>query len=142
MDSRDKKGSVVEPPMGASLPHARINLIVIKQLLCLVHDGCSWLIEPILITDMLIHRITLLPHSGLNSTKAFGRKMSERDLTEKMKDMFKLVKKVHKYSISSITDPAMKVDTQILVGKVMRKCHRDEVLTPVLSLAAQCVEGL
>ena len=37
--------------------HTPINLIVIKQLMCLVHDGCLWLEEPIHITNMLIHRI-------------------------------------------------------------------------------------
>ncbi len=38
--------------------HTPINLIVIKQLLCLVHDGCLWLEDSIPITNMLIDRIT------------------------------------------------------------------------------------
>lgn len=48
------------------VPHynrAPITLLVIKQLLCLVHDGCLWLEDPIPITDMLIHRITWLPYT-------------------------------------------------------------------------------
>lgn len=85
---------------------------------------------------MLIHRIILLPHSGLNLANAFGGKRGERDLTEKMKDKFKLVTKVCGYSISSITDPMVKVATQILVGIVMRKYHVDEVLALVVSLVA------
>jgi len=72
-------------------PHAPINLIFIKQLLCLVHGGCLWLGELIPITNMLIHRITLLPHSRLIPTKAFGGKMGECYLDEKMKDKFKLL---------------------------------------------------
>ena len=30
-------------------------VLVIKKLLCLVHDGCLWLEDPIPITDRLIH---------------------------------------------------------------------------------------
>ena len=91
--------------------HVPINLIVIKQLLCLVHDACLWMNEPIPITNMLIHRITLLPHPRLNLAKVFGRKTSEHDLTEKMKDKYKLVKNPCRYSITSIIDPAVKVST-------------------------------
>jgi len=36
----------------------------------------------------------------------------------------------------------MKVDTQNLVGKVMKKCHADEVPTLVVSLATKCMEGV
>ena len=60
---------------------------------------------------MLIHQITLLPHSGLNPAKEFGGKTSERDLAKKMKEKFKLVKKPHEYSITSITDPVVKIST-------------------------------
>lgn len=49
-----------------------IILLVIKQLLCLVHDGCLWLEELIPITDMLIHRITRLPCTGENLAMMFG----------------------------------------------------------------------
>lgn len=85
---------------------------------------------------MLIHQITLLPHLGLNSAKEFGGKTSKRDLTEKMKNKFKLVKKPRGYSITSITDPVVKVSTQILASKVTRKCCVDKVSAPVVSLAA------
>lgn len=43
------------------VPHynrAPITMVVIKKLMCLVHDGCPWLKELIPITDLLIHRIT------------------------------------------------------------------------------------
>ena len=51
------------------VPHyhrSNINIICIKKLLTLVHDGCLWLGAPIPITDILIHRIMLLQHEGLN----------------------------------------------------------------------------
>jgi len=59
-----------------------------------------------------------------------------------MKDKFKLVKKSHRYSICSISDLAIKVATHILAGKVMRKCHADEVPIHVIALATQCIEGV
>jgi len=40
--------------------HVPITIFVIKQLLCLVHDGYLWLEEPIPITADLIHRISRL----------------------------------------------------------------------------------
>lgn len=67
--------------------------------------------EPIPITDMLIHRITILPHLGLNLARAFGGKVGERDFVERMKDKFKLVKKPREYSISTIADPVVRIAT-------------------------------
>lgn len=112
-----------------------IIVLVIKKLLCLVHDGCLWLEELIPITDRLIHRITQLPYTGENPAMMFGRKFCKHDLAEAMKEKFKLVKNSRGYSISSIYDPTVKVATQILVAKVMRKCHIDEVSTPIVARA-------
>ena len=67
---------------------------------------------------------------------AFGRKIGETNLTEAMKDKFKLYKKPRGYAITSIFDLAVKVVMQILVGNVMRRCHVDEVSAPVIALAA------
>lgn len=71
-----------------------INTTCIRQLLTLVHDGCLWLGGPIPITNMLIHRITHLPHDGLNPAKEFGRKTWEKELAEWIKKDYELVKKV------------------------------------------------
>ena len=86
-------------------------MIVIKQLLCLVHDGCLWLEEPIPITNMLIHRIMRLPYTREYLAMAFGGKAGEHVLAEAMKEKFKLVKKSCGYVISSICNPAIKVVT-------------------------------
>lgn len=73
---------------------------------------------------------------ALNATKKFGGKTSQCDLTKKMKEKFKLVKNLHWYSIKSITNPMVKITTQILTRKVMRTCCAHEVPTPVISLFA------
>jgi len=53
-----------------------------------------------------------------------------------------LEKKKWGYAISSINNTIVKVSTQILVGKVMRKCRMDEVPALVIALEAQCTEGV
>ena len=101
-----------------------------------------WLEEPIPITDRLIHRITWLPYTGENLAMMFGEKGGKQALVEAMKEKFKLVKKPRGYDISSICVPVFKVATHILVRKVMRKRHADEVAAPVVELAAQCADGV
>lgn len=119
-----------------------VRVLVIKKLLCLVHDGFLWLEQPIPITNRFIHRIMRLPYTREHMAMIFGEKGGEQALMESMKEKFKLVKKLPRSAISSIYDPAVKVATQILVDKVMRKCHADDVPTPVVTLAAQCAEGV
>lgn len=70
-----------------------INIMFVRQLLTLVHDGCLWLSEPIPITDMLIHRITKLPYKGANLANKFKGKSKEKELVDKMKNKFGLIKK-------------------------------------------------
>lgn len=63
-------------------------------------------------------------------------------LTKAMKKKFILEKKKQGYAISNTNNPAVKVVTQILAGKVMQKCCADEVPVPVIALVAQCAEGV
>ena len=64
--------------------------------------GCLWIGEPIPIADMLIHRIPKLPYNGAHLTKEFGGKTREKELADKMKAEYGLVKKSRSYSIRSI----------------------------------------
>lgn len=106
------------------------------QLLALVHDGHLWLREPILIDDMLICRITTLPHQGANPNDAFVGKFEEKKLAYEMKNDYDIVKKSWGYDISSINDEAVCFYASILARKIMKKCQVDEVLTPVVSLVS------
>lgn len=70
------------------------------------------------------HRYVDSPHKTptihrCKSSDDLGGKGGELALAKSMKEKFKLVKKSCGYVISSICDPAMKVATQILAGKVM-----------------------
>jgi len=55
--------------------HKTINIVCVHQLLMLVHDGCFWLGVPILITNKLIHRITLFPYQRVDPVDVFVRKL-------------------------------------------------------------------
>jgi len=107
-----------------------------------VHDGYLLLEEPIPITDMLNHRIVRLPYTGENMAMTFCGMDGEHALVEAMKEKFKLVKEPRGYAIMSIFDPIVKVETQILVEKVMQKCRADEVSALVIALAALYAEGV
>lgn len=63
-------------------------------------------------------------------------------LVEVMKNKFKLEKKEHRYAISNINKPVVKVVTQILEGKVKWKCRVDEVPAPMVALEVQCAKGV
>lgn len=126
------------------IPHFHrsiINIVCVRQLLSLVHDGCLWLGKPISITDMLIHQITNFP-KGTNHAKEFWGNVKEKDLTDKMKIEIGLIKKLRRYSIHSIQDQATHFCTQILDEKIMRKCHMEEALIPVILLVAQFANGV
>jgi len=87
------------------VPHfhiSNINMVCVRQLLTLVHDGCLWPGDPILITNMLIHQITNLHYKGADPTKEFGGKSGEKYLANKMKAEYGLIKKSHRYYIHSI----------------------------------------
>lgn len=121
--------------------HTPITIFVIKQLLFLVHDGYLWLEEPIPITTKLIHRISHLPCKGKDPA-TITRKGSNLALAKAMKAKYKLEKKKRGYAISSIKDKGVHIETQLLAGKVMRKCRADEVPVPVVALDEQCTEGV
>jgi len=105
------QGQSVEPAMGVELQQCTHNIDSDQTTIVLGADVCLWLGEPIPIINMLIHRITILPHSRLNLAKTFGRKMGQCNLTKRMKDKLKLTKKPCGYLIYNIIDPLVKVAT-------------------------------
>ena len=82
-----------------------------------------WLEEPIPITKHLIHRITQLPCKGEDPVDISEGKRSDLAITKAMKKKYKLEKKKRGYAIFSINEKLLRVATQILAGKVMRKCR-------------------
>lgn len=66
---------------------------------------------------------------------AIAGKNNDLALAEAMKAKYKLEKEKRAYAIASIKDKGVRVATQLLAGKVMRKCHTDEVLMSMIALA-------
>jgi len=77
-----------------------------------------------------------LPYKGVNPAKEFRGKTREKELVDKMKKDYNLLKKSQGYSILFITNQGVQFVAQILAGNVMRKCCVDKVSTPVVSLVA------
>lgn len=98
-----------------------------------MHDGYLWLEEPIPITADLIDQISWLPCKG-KEPATIARKSSDLALAEAMKAKYKLEKKKRGYTITSIRDKWMHIATQLLAGKVMRKCRTNKVPTRMIAL--------
>lgn len=97
--------------------------------------------ELILITVNLIHRITHLPLKVNNPADIAGTS-SEGGLIKTVKAKYHWDKGKWGYVIASINDRAVQVATQLLAGKLMRKCHADEVPALVIALAKRYTEGV
>jgi len=120
---------------------AAITIFVIRQLICLVHDGYLWLEEPIPITADLVHQISQLPTKG-NDPTDITRTSSDVGLAEAMKVKYKLEKQKQGYAIASIKYRGVHVATQLLARKFMRKGRADKVPTSVIALTEQCAKGV
>lgn len=88
-----------------------MTIFVIRNLLCLVHDGCLWLEEPIPIMKHLIHHVTRLPCKGEDPEAISDGKRSDLVVAEAMKKKYRLEKKKRSHTISSINNKAVQVVT-------------------------------
>jgi len=70
----------------------------------------------------LIHMISWLPCEGRDLAE-IADKSEDLAPAEAMKNKYKLEKKQRGYVISSIPDKGVRVATQLLARKVMRKCQ-------------------
>lgn len=89
----------------------------------------------------LIHRISPLHFKG-HDPAAIAGKSSDLAFADAMKAKYKLEKKKRGYAIASIKDKGVCITTQLLAGKLMRKCRADEVLVFLIVLVEHCAEGV
>lgn len=78
---------------------------------------------------------------GRDPTTIAG-KSSDMALIETIKAKCKLEKRKRGYIIASIKSQGVRIATQLLVGKLLRKCCTNEVPTYVISLAEKRTKGV
>ena len=120
------EGQATPPTMDSAFSPCTDYDIIIRQLLFLVHDEYLWLGEPIPIMAELIHMISWLPCKGKGPVE-IARKSRDLMPIEAMKKKYKLEKNMRGYVTSSIKDKGVCIATQLLAGKVMKKCLHNEV---------------
>lgn len=59
-----------------------------------------------------------------------------------MKAKYKLEKRKKGYIIASIKEKGVRIATQLLAAKLVRKCHADEVSASLIALMEQFAEGV
>jgi hypothetical protein len=97
--------------------------------------------KPILIDTNIISQITSLPTQEEDPTLLFVDKKSDMALSEAMREKFHIVRGVHRLDVPSIYDPTIRIVTQVLTCKLLKKCRKDQVPTSVIVVAEKCVEG-
>lgn len=106
-----------------------------------MHKDTLWVSKPIYIIAELVHRVSHLPCVGRNLWEIMA-KINDVGMIKRLKKTYKLTKGTRGYFIDSISDNAVQVATQLLAGKVMRKCRSSEVPAIVIALAEECAIGV
>lgn len=68
-------------------------------------------------------------------------KTKEKALAKEIKKKYGTDRGPRGIIIKRINDVATQIAAKILAYKLLRKCHKKEVLAGVVAVAAQCVEG-
>jgi hypothetical protein len=103
--------------------------------------GTLWLDPPVSIDTALIARITGLPKVGEDLTILFN-KVGERPLSELVKEKFETFRGKRDIDVKRINDKNVRFSTQVLVKKLLQKCHKDEVPTAFIATTEKCMEGV
>jgi hypothetical protein len=69
-------------------------------------------------------------------------KSKEKALAKEMKKKYGTARGKMGIIIKRINNAATQLGANILAYKLLRKCHKDEVLTGVIAVATQCTEGI
>jgi hypothetical protein len=106
-----------------------------------MHLGDIWLDRPIPIIVELIVHIIGQPSQGMDPTIILDDKSKEKALAEEMKKKYGTTRGTRGIIIKWINNEATQLGENILSCKLLRKCRKDKVLTGVIVVAAQCIEG-
>jgi hypothetical protein len=114
----------------------------VKQLLAVTHGGDIWFNKLVSIDVEIIAHITGLASWGMDPVQFIDDKTKEKSLADKMKKKYGTDKGTRGIIIKRINDAATQMAAKILAYKLPRKCHREEVSAGVITVAAECTEGI
>jgi hypothetical protein len=99
-------------------------------------------LDKIILIDIdIIAHITRFPSQGMDPAQFLDDNTKEKSLAEDMKNKYDTDRGMRGIIIKRINDVATQMVTKILACKLLRKCHREEVLAGVVRFKTQCTEG-
>jgi hypothetical protein len=111
-----------------------------KQLLALVHGGVLWMEKLILIDVDLIIEITGFPIVGENPEKYLYDKTKEKSLEEEIKNTYNTDRGSRGLTFNRISEPVMRLETNMMDCKLIKKCCKEESPARVIVAATQCAK--
>jgi hypothetical protein len=96
----------------------------VKLLMAVTHGGYLWLDKLISIYIELIAHITTLPSQGIDPAQF----LEEKTMVEEMKKKYDTERGAQGIIIKWISDIATRMDTKNMACKLIKKCHKEEVL--------------
>jgi hypothetical protein len=122
--------------------HQEVNTCV-KLLLSCYHGGYLWIYRCVTMDPTLMHLITGLSMQGLDPHQFYLGKTSDHSLVQLLKESYEDVEKGKRgYKVASIQDGAVRLDCQLIVGKIVRNNRPTQVTGFVVDLAGKCIEGM
>jgi len=108
----------------------------VKQLLAMMHRGILWLDRPVSIYLNLIAKIRGLPTYGEKFAQYLDDKVKEKSLAEEMNQTYGTERGSRGIIINIINEPAMRLETNLIACKLLRKCLKEEALVGVIAATA------
>jgi hypothetical protein len=112
------------------LPHFVMGKDVnncVKKLLAVLHGGILWMDAIVSIDVELISFIAGLPSNGEKSTWYMDDKTKENALAEEMKKTYGTERGSRDIIIKWISHAATRMETKLMVCKILQKCRKEEV---------------
>jgi hypothetical protein len=103
--------------------------------MAVLHGGFLWMEEPISINIELISIITSLSSMGEIPAQYLDDKTKEKYLFEEMNKTYDIERGLCGIIIKRISDTTIRMATKLMACKMLRKCHKQEILTGVVAVA-------
>lgn len=114
----------------------------VKTLLIYVHGEYLRLNPPVLVDATLIHRIIRLPMVGEDPAPLFADNTTDKVVVAQSTTYYNLSRGKCALLVEGIKDKAVKFETQLLAGKLLRHQRPNQVSTSYIRAAENCAMGV